>query len=531
MADRDETSYSSGSYKIEMLKGNNWMPWKRRMLAVLRDLDLEEYVEESSKKPEPADRVSPTDDETKAIRKWEKEDAKARTRIELAIGDSEMVHILGANTAKEMWKQLTLVKESRGKMGILACRRALYRMIADEGFDLIEHISKMRKMQEELHLMGSKVSDEDFAMILVSSLPESWDLFTSAYLSTKSDGSSFTSHELVAILIEEDRRRRERTGDPRDVAMQARQQNWQTQNSSSRNNDSQIECHNCHKKGHMARDCWSKGGGKEGQGPGNRKRGGKFRNSQNRSNQSTETTDINIGLSDVAYMANTNTFSNYDWLLDSGTTTHICKNRNEISNYTALANTTISGLSKTKAIAEGRGTVTLSFSVNNQVVQHKLNDVLHVPEAPNSLLSVSRFDEIGGKVIHQDGKCELRSSTGQLIGTGRKINRLYLLDARAELGENNQANFAAPKKLTWDQWHRRYGHIGMTSLEKLQKGKLVDGLEVDESSVPSRSCEACIQAKQATMPFPKEAQNRSTIAGERTMSDVWGPARVESIGK
>jgi hypothetical protein len=33
------------------------------------------------------------------------------------------------------------------------------------------------------------------------------------------------------------------------------------------------------------------------------------------------------------------------------------------------------------------------------------------------------------------------------------------------------------------------------------------------------------------MPFPKEAQNRSTIAGERTMSDVWGPARVESIGK
>jgi hypothetical protein len=28
-----------------------------------------------------------------------------------------------------------------------------------------------------------------------------------------------------------------------------------------------IECFNCHKKGHMKADCWAKGGGKEGQGP------------------------------------------------------------------------------------------------------------------------------------------------------------------------------------------------------------------------------------------------------------------------
>jgi hypothetical protein len=28
-----------------------------------------------------------------------------------------------------------------------------------------------------------------------------------------------------------------------------------------------VECHNCHKKGHMKADCWAKGSGKEGQGP------------------------------------------------------------------------------------------------------------------------------------------------------------------------------------------------------------------------------------------------------------------------
>ena len=25
-----------------------------------------------------------------------------------------------------------------------------------------------------------------------------------------------------------------------------------------------VECHNCHKKGHIKADCWAKGGGKEG---------------------------------------------------------------------------------------------------------------------------------------------------------------------------------------------------------------------------------------------------------------------------
>ena len=28
-----------------------------------------------------------------------------------------------------------------------------------------------------------------------------------------------------------------------------------------------MECYNYHKKGHIAKDCWAKGGGKEGQNP------------------------------------------------------------------------------------------------------------------------------------------------------------------------------------------------------------------------------------------------------------------------
>jgi hypothetical protein len=110
----EQTSSGNGGYRIELLRSNNWMPWKHRILAILRDLNLEEYIEKESASPIARDPTKPTDVEKGLIKAWKTGDAKARTRIELAIGDAEMIHISGANTAKEMWEQLTMVKESRG---------------------------------------------------------------------------------------------------------------------------------------------------------------------------------------------------------------------------------------------------------------------------------------------------------------------------------------------------------------------------------------------------------------------------------
>jgi hypothetical protein len=47
---------------------------------------------------------------------------KGMNLVELVIGDAEMIHISGAVTAREMWEQLTMVKESRGRLGVLATR-------------------------------------------------------------------------------------------------------------------------------------------------------------------------------------------------------------------------------------------------------------------------------------------------------------------------------------------------------------------------------------------------------------------------
>jgi hypothetical protein len=69
--------YTSGTYRMEMLKSSNWMPWKRCMLAVLRDLGLEKYIAKDASVPGEAKRGEPTDEESEAQRKWHEQDAKA----------------------------------------------------------------------------------------------------------------------------------------------------------------------------------------------------------------------------------------------------------------------------------------------------------------------------------------------------------------------------------------------------------------------------------------------------------------------
>ena len=159
------------------------------MQAILRDLGIEEYIEENSAPP--VAKTPPTEADIRLQKEWKTGDAKDQTQIELVIGDVEMIHISGTTTSREMWKQLTMVKESRGRLGVLATCQALYRATADKSFEMVDHISKLQKLQEELHIMGSPVPDEDFVMILITSLPEAWDNYTSPYL-----GSSGNKPEL-----------------------------------------------------------------------------------------------------------------------------------------------------------------------------------------------------------------------------------------------------------------------------------------------------------------------------------------------
>ena len=145
--------------------------------------------------------------------------------------------------------------------------------------------------------------------------------------------------------------------------------------------------------------------------------------------------------------------------------------------------------------AKGCGTVNLKFRINGKTINHRLQNVLHAPSASNCLLSVSCLDQADGQVEFGEDACTLINKTGQKIGVGRKVNRLYFLDACAELRNKDRAHVVMSDLYSWDEWHRNFGHVGMTGLQNLHAQGLITGFNVDETSIPSYSYDTCMQAK------------------------------------
>ena len=189
-------------------------------------------------------------------------------------------------------------------------------------------------------------------------------------------------------------------------------------------------------------------------------REGTVREKRDRSNQAKEG---NSSLNDLTYMATAETLSNSksNWYLDSGTTSHITNDWNAFTEFMATSATPVLGIGNL-AMTLGYSTISVKFKVNNKFIAHKLQHMLYIPEAPDCLLSASRFDETGGKVIIQKGKCSLEDKNGNTVGHGILRRQLYLMDA--ETVYLAKANFASAMKKTWDHWHQKFGHISQKSL-------------------------------------------------------------------
>ena len=129
-------------------------------------------------------------------------------------------------------------------------------------------------------------------------------------------------------------------------------------------------------------------------------------------------------------MAQNNSYqiSQYDWILDSATTSHICTIQDA---FTSLKDSTIKGLGD-PVTAHGCGTIIVDFTIKGKMIHHQLCDVLHVPDAPNCLLSIPCIDEAQGHVEMQGGECKIKDKNGIFIGKGNLSWRLYIMEARTQ---------------------------------------------------------------------------------------------------
>lgn len=222
-------SAAGSAYRIQHLFGvDNYSTWKIKMLDILTDMDLVEYALGTLTKP--------TDTSKAAV--WTKKDRQALSAIRLRVSDDSLVYISDAETSNSAWTTLADMYQPKGPIGIVTARRKLFRAQCQDGEDISEHIKTMTRYRKELASLNSKLTDDEFSITLLTSLPDSWDNFIQGI-----DTSSLSdSNKLIARILEQSMRKDAKPSSD-DVALTV-----------SKHHRKRY-CFRCGKKGHFIHNC------------------------------------------------------------------------------------------------------------------------------------------------------------------------------------------------------------------------------------------------------------------------------------
>ena len=205
------------------------------------------------------------------------------------------------------------------------------------------------------------------------------------------------------------------------------------------------------------------------------------------------------------------------WIVDSGANRHMTGSSKDLSNYSPCPKGEFVRIANgSQSPVCGTGSVHCTPDIN-------LSSVLHAPEFPVSLLSVSSITkDLNCKVVFYPNHCVFQDlHTGRKIGSGRLHNGLYVIDTVCNSG---QALLGVNKDVRQEiiQWHRRLGHPSFFVLKKLFP-KLFTNL-----SVETLFCDACEFAKHTRVSYPL-SNCKSSIPFMTIHSDVWGPTKTVSL--
>jgi hypothetical protein len=164
-----------------------------------------------------------------------------------------------------MWKEIKMLYEGKSALVKVDVRKRMLLACCDEGGDVKAHFGELNRLCQIMAGMGTIVDDEDYAAIVMRSLPDSYRPIISALeAATGYLSKVVTAQELItAVNIEYEHRllcppQSARKG--RNAALHAGNSTCQ-----GRGATKDTICYNCNKTGHFKMDCWAKGGRKEGQ--------------------------------------------------------------------------------------------------------------------------------------------------------------------------------------------------------------------------------------------------------------------------
>ncbi|GFS36514.1 hypothetical protein Acr_00g0046430 [Actinidia rufa] len=286
-----------------------------------------------------------------------------------------------------------------------------------------EHTSEFQSLVNQLTSVDLQFDDEMQALLLLSSLPESWETLVVSLSNSAPNGKLTTSMVMDALFNEEARRREMGSTDQSDsqalVSEGSRERGrgqgrghhrgtgkgwWRSQ---ARGHT--VRCFYCDQEGHIKRDC------------------PKYKAQVQSSD--TATTAVMADDDEIEVLLAASNDGKSDWVLDSGSAYHLCRDREVFSTYAACEGR-IWMANNTSSRVVGRGSVQFRMADGRSVT---LTEVRHVPNLQKNLISIGMLDAKGCRFDASGGILRVFKGNKEMLW-GKKTRWLYRLEGNVQTG-------------------------------------------------------------------------------------------------
>ncbi|CAH2088790.1 unnamed protein product [Euphydryas editha] len=407
---------------------------------------------------------------------------KAKAKLVLTIDASLYIHIKQCATTFDLWRTLKNMFDDCGYSRKISLLRNLISICLEDCDSMTSYVSQLIETAQKLQGTGFEINDQWIGSLMLAGLPEKFEPMIMAIehsdininadaiktklldmsFEVKSEGAfiagkNFHSHSHKYGGFKNQTAHSQQGG----VSgmngmnrMNGNRTNPSTVNVSGGGNNIStrtkiIRCYKCKQTGHFKNRCPH--------------------------TEKTKTNAFSVFL--------TRGFSQSDWHLDSGASTHLVSNKNLLSNvcYQPKIKEIIVA-NKTIVPVECSRDLQITTCVGSKNHEINVNNVLYVPNLTTNLLSVSRIIANGNRVEFDQHGCSIYNSQNDCIGIAKLENGVYKLNVKIE------QVFAASVKVSSTTWHRRLTHINATDMQKLKNG-VVEGVNFsDKCDISKNNC-------------------------------------------